>query len=305
MQFGVALPNFPFGAPPTRDHLLAIARAADETGYTSVWTSDHILVGSAFPRYGVMYESLVTLTWLAAQTSTIRIGTSILVLPMRDAILAAKQIATLDDLTGGRVIVGVGVGWNKAEYASLRRDFSHRGKIMDESIAVLRNLWTADRPAFSGSVYSYEDTLFFPKPAQAGGPPIWVGGGSDAALRRAATLGDAWHADDVAPDDFGRMSRRVAQLAAEGKRTVTANIRATVDMFAATGVPRRQARAAGYYQGDDAEVGMRGRFPGMVEFVRKYRDLGATDFICQFEHDTAEQHVEFVRTFAREVVAKM
>jgi probable F420-dependent oxidoreductase len=305
VQFGVALPNFQFGAPPTRQHLLAVARAAETEGYTSVFTSDHILVPAAFPRYGTIYESLTTLAWLAGQTHRIRLGTSILVLPMRNAILAAKQAATVDDLSGGRFILGVAAGWNEGEFRNVAADFAHRGRLLDESLQVVRNLWTAERPSFAGASYRYDDTLFSPKPAQPGGPPIWVGGNSEAAVRRAATYGDGWHGDEVMPDDFARTVETLRATSSQQGRRVTPSVRFTVDMLQATGAARTQERLAGHVMGDTAEIGMKGSFAGMVEFVRRYRDMGATDFVCQFEHNTEQQHVEFVRTFAREVIAKV
>jgi probable F420-dependent oxidoreductase len=305
VQFGVALPNFQFGAPPTRDHIIRVAQAAEEAGYTSVWTSDHILVGSAYPRYGTVYESLITLTWVAAHTRSVRVGTSILVLPMRNAALVAKQVATLDDLAGGRTVLGVGVGWNQGEYSHVSADWSHRGRLMDESLRVIRNLWTEQRPSFKGTFYRYEDTLFYPKPLQRPGPPIWVGGNSQAAMRRAAEAGDAWHGDEVMPDAFGRAVDTLGRLAARHHRAVAATVRFTVDLFSATGSERRGSRLGGHFMSDGLEIGMKGSFTDMVEFVRKYRDMGATDFICQFEHDTEDQHVDFVRTFAREVIASV
>jgi len=298
VQFGVTLPNFQYGAPATREHLLAVANTAEECGYTSIWTSDHILVGADFPRYGTMYESLTTLAWLAAKTERIRVGTSILVVPLRNAILTAKQAATLDDLTGGRLVLGVGLGWNQGEYAFVGADWRRRARIMDESLQVMRNLWTEERPTFAGTFYNYENTLFFPKPAQRGGPPIWVGGGSDAALRRAA-------GDEVMPGDFASATARLQTMASEHGRTVTPSIRFTVDMFHATGQTRAQQALAGYYMGDDKQVGMKGSFDGMRAFVGQYKAMRATDFICQFEHDTLPQHVDFIRAFAREIIARI
>lgn len=305
MQFGVALPNFAFGAPPTRQHLLAVARAAEENGYTSVWASDHILVGADFPRYGTLYEVMVTLAWLAAKTESIRVGTSILVLPIRNAILAAKQAATLDDLSGGRFILGVGVGWNQGEYSFLKAPWKERGRLVDESLAVIRNLWSSERPTFSGEFYEYRDALFYPKPSQAGGPPIWVGGGSDRALRRAARWGDGWHGDEVMPDAFASAVEKLRGYAGREGRAVSASIRFTVDMYAATGEKQGTKGLAGHYLGEGAEFGMRASFAGMVEFVRRYRDLGATDFICQFEHDSVERHLDFIRVFSQEVIARI
>lgn len=296
MNFGVTLPNFHYGARPSREHLLAVVHAAEEGGFDSVWATDHILVGSALPRYGTSYESLATLAWIAARTERIRIGTSILVLAMRNAILAAKQIATIDNLSGGRVVVGVGAGWNREEFQMLGANFRTRGQVLDESIAVMRALWSQDRPTFSGDVYQFADTLFDPKPAQAGGPPIWVGGNSDPALRRAALLGDAWHADEVAPDEFAaRVASLTDQASAAGRR-VTATIRYSVDM--------RAAMEAGDQSSGKGGNGMTGSFASMRAFTARYRDLGTTDFICQFEHSTPEQHVEYVRAFGREIIAR-
>jgi probable F420-dependent oxidoreductase len=303
VHFGVTLPNFQYGAPATRDHLLAVAQKAEACGYTSAWTSDHILVGSAFARYGTLYEALTTLAWVGGQTDRIRLGTSILILPMRNAILAAKQAATIDDLTGGRFILGVGLGWNEQEYGNVGADWKHRAKLMDESLEVVRNLWTAERPTFTGDFYRYDDTLFAPKPAQKPAPPIWVGGGSDAAIHRAARFGDNWHGDEVMPDAFASALQKLQANLVRYGRSVAASVRFTVDLFPATGQTRKDAALAGYYMGDQSAVGTRGSFANMVAFVRRYRDMGATDFICQFEHDTVAQHLDFIGVFATEVIA--
>jgi probable F420-dependent oxidoreductase len=305
VQFGLTLPNFQYGAPATREHLLDVAQVAEECGYTSMWTSDHILVGADFPRYGTIFECLTTLAWLAAKTEHIRVGTSILIAPLRNAILSAKQVATIDNLTGGRFVLGVGLGWNEGEFHFLGADWKRRAQIMDESLQVIRNLWTSERPTFAGDFYRYENTLFFPKPAQPGGPPIWVGGGSPAALKRAARFGDSWHGDEVMPDDFAAATRTLQTLAVAAGRAVTGSVRFTVDLFHATGQTRAQAALTGYYKGDDKQVGMKGSFDGMRTFVGQYKAMHATDFICQFEHDTQPQHIAFIRQFAQEVIKRV
>jgi len=305
MEFGVALPNFPFGALPTKEHLLEVARTAEAEGYTSVWASDHLLVGPDFPRYGTIFECLSTLAWVAAKTERVRVGSSVLVLPMRHAVVAAKQAATIDNLTGGRLILGVGAGWNEGEFERLGAPFKSRGRVFDESLEVMRRLWTVETPSFSGEFYSFGDSLFFPKPAARRGPPLWIGGGSDKALRRAARLGDGWHADEVLPDDFRTKLETLRRYAGDAGRSVASSIRYTVDLFTATGAKRAGERASGPATAIATEVGMKGDFGSMIDWVCRYRDLGATDFICQFEHDTAAQHVDFVRTFAREVVKKV
>ena len=306
MEFGVALPNFNFGANPSSEHIVGVAEVAEECGYISVMTSDHILVGTEYPRYGNLYESLITLTWIAARTTTIQVGTSILVLPMRNALLAAKQLATLDAFSGGRVIVGVGIGWNEQEYGFVGAPFRHRGRLLDESICVLRNLWNEERPVFRGDFYEYDESLCDPKPVRAGGLPIWVGGNSEAAIKRAAAIGDAWHGDEVMPDDFERGIDQMRTLAREnGREAPAATVRFTVDLFEAVGIRRASAGVAGHYMGEESEIGMSGSFEQIRDFLRRYRDLGTTDFICQFEHDTPEQHMQFVRIFADEVMHEL
>ena len=122
---------------------------------------------------------------------------------------------------------------------------------------------------------------------------------------RAARLGDGWHADEVEPVGFAESARRVASYAAEQDRNVGVSIRFTIDCFAATGTTKQREVSEGYYLGNQAEVGMRGSFEQMIDFVRRYRDVGATDFVCQFEHDTVEQHIDFIRMFRHEVIDRI
>lgn len=289
MHFGVTLPNFHYGARPSAAHMLAVVRAAEAAGFQSIWATDHLLVGSAFPRYGTLFESLTTLAWVAGQTDRLTLGTSVLVLPLRNAIAAAKQLATIDALANGRLIVAVGVGWLEAEYGFLGADFHRRGRLLDEGIDVLRNLWSEARPTHASEHYTYADTMFFPKPVQGGGPPIWIGGNSDAALRRAASRGDGWHADEVSPEDF---ARGVTRLGAAG-RQVAATIRYSVDM-------RPALRAAT----SDAEPNpMKRSFADMRAHLDRYRECGASHFICQFEHGTEAEHIESIRAFGENIVA--
>ncbi|NJN94626.1 MAG: LLM class flavin-dependent oxidoreductase [Anaerolineales bacterium] len=164
MKFGLCLPNFPFGVKPSRETIVGIAQAAERLNYDSAWVSDHVLVPKDKPRYGHIYEVLTTMAYLAGMTERLILGTSVLVLPQRDAILAAKQIATLDDLSGGRVIIAVGVGWIEGEYNNLGADFHRRGKHLNEAMQVMKSLWQDDDPQFSGEFYNFKDVLFSPKP---------------------------------------------------------------------------------------------------------------------------------------------
>jgi probable F420-dependent oxidoreductase len=310
MDFGVCLPNFPFGVQPSKANIVAVAQAAERLNYDSVWVSDHILVSKDKPRYGNIYEALTTLAYIAGVTQRIRLGTSILVLPQRDAILAAKQIATLDDLSDGRVILGVGVGWMDDEFENLGADFHRRGRHTDEGLRLMKTLWQADDPQFEGEFYQFSNVLFGPKPAQPGGPPILVGGNSEAAFRRIALLGDGWNADDVAFDQLKAVSDQLRARAQENGRSVEITFRRTVDL-------RPAAAEAGLITAPTAGSGIKtGRWPGsstgaltgslneVKDFIDQVAEVGVSHFIFQFEHSIQEEHLAQLELFASEVIAK-
>lgn len=310
MDFGVCLPNFSFGVQPSKERIVSVAQAAERLGYDSVWVSDHILVSKDKPRYGHIYEVLTTLAYIAGMTERIRLGTSILVLPQRDAILAAKQVATLDNLSEGRVILGVGVGWMNDEFENLGADFHRRGRHTDEALRVMKTLWQADDPSFEGEFYRFDDVLFGPKPAQPGGPPIWVGGNSDAAFQRIALLGDGWNADDAEFGQLKAVSERLQATAAENGRPVEISLRRTVDL-------RPAAAEAGLITGSSAEGGIKtGRWPGsstgaltgslaeVKRFIDQVAEVGVSHFIFQFEHSTQAEHLAQIELFAREIPSK-
>jgi probable F420-dependent oxidoreductase len=307
MKFGLCLPNFPFGVKPSRDNIVAIAQAAERLKYDSVWVSDHILVPKDKPRYGHIYEVITTMAYLAGMTKRIYLGTSVLVLPMRDAILAAKQIATLDDLSGGRLIIGVGVGWIEGEYNNLGADFHRRGRHLNEAIQVLKTLWQDDDPHFEGEFYNIKDVLFGPKPAQAGGPPIWVGGASEAAIRRMATLGDGWNADDAPLDQLQAVTAQLRQMTAENGRSVEVSLRRTVDLrpvAAEAGLLAEPSTGggidqAGRWPGGTASA-LTGSLAEIKSFINQVAELGVSHFIFQFEHNTQEEHLAQIELFAKE-----
>ena len=167
MQIGVCLPNF--SRLGTREATIEIARQAEALGYDSLWTTDHVMMtkGQEEP-YGHILEALTTLTFVAALTERIRLGVSVLVFPPRNAVLVAKETATLDVLSGGRLTLGLGAGWNEREFQYLGAGFADRGKRFDEYIKALKELWTAEQPSFQGQWVQFKDVLFSPKPVRAG-----------------------------------------------------------------------------------------------------------------------------------------
>ena len=210
MKFGWILPNN-WGVARPAD-VIDLGVRAEALGYNSVWVNHHVLnVGYVEERLGnrPYYDALTTLTWIAARTERLRLGTSVLVLPYLNPLVLAKAVATLDVLSGGRVTLGVGVGSLPAENRALGSDYATRGAYASESIRVMRELWTAPEPSFAGRFFQFDGVRFSPKPLQPGGAPILVGGGSGAALARCARLGDGWHPMDT---PLPRLRDRVHEL---------------------------------------------------------------------------------------------
>jgi probable F420-dependent oxidoreductase len=206
MKYGFTLPGRGHLATPER--LGIIARKGEEFGFDTLLTGDHILVpknissvypyteGGEFPGSGSgeSMEQITLLSYIAGQTSKIRLVTSVLIVPHRNPLIAAKSLATLDLLSEGRLVVGVGVGWMREEFQALGLPpFEERGAVTDEYIRAFKVLWTEDDPHFQGKYISFDDISFLPKPVQKPHPPIWVGGESRPALRRTAELADGWY----------------------------------------------------------------------------------------------------------------
>lgn len=187
-----------------------LAQTAERLGYRTLYLPDHLLPPAPYgDTYGGVYEPLVTLAHIAARTSAIRLGTSVLVLPLRSPFVVAKQVATLDRLSAGRAVLGVGVGWDRAEFADVGADFTTRGARTDEDITLLRHLFR-DGGAFHGRFHHVERGVFAPVPARP--VPIMVGGTSAAALRRAAAVADEWQGFSIDADGFARCAARLREL---------------------------------------------------------------------------------------------
>jgi probable F420-dependent oxidoreductase len=208
MDFGIWLPNCRHLATP--DVIRGTAVRAEQLGYDSVWVSDHVVVPRAnVVNFGrTIFDPLVTLAVVAGATTRVRLGTTVLIVPYRNAVVVAKMIASLDALSGGRVVFGVGAGWVAAESAMLGVPFAERGAMTDEHLRAMQVLWTSDEPSFAGTYTQFSGLVFEPKPLQKPHPPIWVGGHSRAALRRAAEFGAAWHPINRPPGELrsGRLA---------------------------------------------------------------------------------------------------
>lgn len=201
MKFGIAVPNF--GAFAARAEINDLAVLAEELLYDSLWVSDHVVIPASHKVFGdTFFDPLVTLACIAGLTKRIELGTSVIILPYRNPLVLAKMVSTLDALSRGRVILGIGSGWLEEEFRALGVPFGERGKITDEYIEVMKELWTSDNPEYSGEYSRFSDIKFLPKPERKPHPPVWVGGESERAIERAVRYGDGWHPVGLTPEAF-------------------------------------------------------------------------------------------------------
>jgi probable F420-dependent oxidoreductase len=246
MQFHLAIPNFGPGSSP--EAMTEIAEEAEELGFDGIGTTDHLMVPKGMPdRYERIFEALTVLAYLAARTRRVKLITSVIVLLMRNPFAVAKQAATIDQLSGGRLELGLGVGWNELEFANVHADFRNRGRRLDEAIRLFRHLFSGSREPFQGTYYSYEDGVSEPLPVRREKLPILIGGNSDAALKRAARLADGWESTGLDPETW---QERVRLLTAE-------------------------AEAAGRSVEAGARLDLTGTAQEMLDEVRRWQDAGA------------------------------
>jgi probable F420-dependent oxidoreductase len=307
--------SLPSRGPLARVELLTrLARLADSLGYSVVTISDHVVLptrssepypydkAGAFPGGAdqVYLEPIALAAWLLAVTRRLRVAISVLVVPYRNPVVTAKQLATIDAISGGRLIVGVGVGWWREEFEALAAPrFEERGPVTDEYIRLMKALWTEDAPRFEGKYYRIGDVTMLPHPAQKPHPPIWVGGHTEPALRRTALLGDAWHPiglrgpAGLAPDELGEKVARIRALAAQAGRdpaSIGVAFRGPLDLSPARG------RATG-----DGLPPLTGPLDKVAADIRAYQAAGVDTMIFDSPRPDPAAMVTAMRRVAREL----
>jgi probable F420-dependent oxidoreductase len=297
MRIGVTVPNI-HETLADRSTIEAVGRMADDLGLASVWCNDHLSLpaaqdgGGAEPAYAAgygeqrgqhIYEPLIVLAYLAAVTRRVVLGTSVYLLPLRNPVLAARQAVSLDRLSGGRLVLGVGVGWLEHEFAAVGVPYRERGRRTDEAIAVLK---AACGPDGAG---------FLPKPVQRPHPPLWIGGRSAAAVRRAARAGDAWHPSHLTAEE---LRREIPVLRAECERAG----RAPGDVAVAT---RRKLVRGPMPAGADPERVLRGEPGAIAATVAELEDVGVAHLIVEIPGESEGELLENLDWFGREVLPEV
>ncbi|HSF30577.1 MAG TPA: LLM class F420-dependent oxidoreductase [Candidatus Tectomicrobia bacterium] len=301
MQFGLSLPHFRQVASP--EAIRRVAQDAEHLGYDGIWVSDHIVIpASAVDRFGSMfYEPLTVLGFAAACTTRVRLGTTVIILPYRNPLVAAKVLSTLDILSGGRVTAGMAVGWTEDEFKALGVPFKERGALSDEYIAAFKALWTQDKPTFRGQYVRFENIAFEPKPVQKPHIPIWIGGNSKRAIRRAVALGDCWHPTRPLVEDVKAGVAYLHEVCAQRGR-------APGSLTVAVRQPLK------FYAGAEASVRRRpllGSAQKIIDDIGLYRDAGVQYLMLdtfysapELEHQTVEGMFEAIERFAADVMPK-
>jgi probable F420-dependent oxidoreductase len=298
MKFGVWLPNCRHLATP--EIIRRTAVRAEQLGYDSVWVSDHVVVPRAnIPNFGeTIFDPLITLGVVAGATARVQLGTTVLIVPYRNAVVTAKMVSSLDALSGGRVVLGIGAGWVAAESAMLGVPFAERGPMTDEYLRAMQELWTSPAPSFRGRYTQFDDMVFEPKPIQKPHPPIWVGGHSRAALRRAVEFGATWHPINRTPAELRAGRQELVRQSATRGRAVPPGITMRNDvrvLRAGEGAPT-SAHPGHVLAGEPASL---------VDQLTELTDCGVEHLVVEFlAADGAELDAQMM-TFAERVRAKL
>ncbi len=289
MKFGLILPNF--GAIAGGDAIHHCAALAEDLGFDSVWTTDHVLMPASMPEpYGNLVESLIALTVAATATKRVQLGTSIIVTPQREPVLLAKQLASIDAISGGRLILGAGVGWLEQEFAYLNANYKNRGARFDEGLALARALW-AGEGSFHGDFATIDDALFSPYPARGRDLPVWIGGNSEHAIHRAATIAHGWHPVGLTAAE---LAQGCASLRSQANgRSVAVSLRTNIELLAA-GETSRGYEAPGHAPSGSAD--------DIVRELRDYEGAGLEYAVLWLFHESADELESRAKLFATEVM---
>jgi probable F420-dependent oxidoreductase len=305
MKFGVFLPVS--GRAASRATLMEAAQQAEQLGYDSVWSADRIIIPwqikTAYPYSKEatfivppdrpFFEPLTCLAFLAGCTEKIQLGMSVMVMPYRHPLYWAKIATTIDHLSTGRLIMGVGVGWMNEEFSALGAPFKERGQMSDEQLRLLDKLWQDDHISFKTQHYNVDDIAFSPKPFQKPRIPIWVGGEGAAAQRRAGIYGDAWfpYFVRITPEELAKRYDNVRRCAHEAGREPAQLIFACCLPIELTGEDVRQERD--YLKGSVAQV---------AAALQKFRDIGVVHVGLQFMVPHWPERREQIERFAKEAL---
>jgi len=297
MEFGLCIPHY--GKPLNIPSILDTVRRVEELGFDSVWVTDHLIVPQTL---GIIYrdhmlEPLALLNYVAAITTRVKIGTSVVILPYRNPIVLAKMLATTDQLSTGRLIFGAAVGWMEPEFAALNVPFADRGAFSDECLRLIKLLWTEEKVSFEGRYFSFADMQASPRPLQLPHPPIWVGGNSPRARRRVAEFGDGWHATAMPLEELKAgitdVRNRWARRGRTGEPVFSMRIPCSIEGVSQEILnypPRRPGRES-----------LTGSVPTIVDRLEAYQELGVSHLALETSTQSHESTFASLEAFATRI----
>lgn len=296
MKLGICLPHY--GRPIETGRLLEVARRAEARGLDSLWVTDHVIVPHDVHIIykDAMLDPLAVLPWLAGVTERITLGTSVIILPYRSPLPVAKLLASVDVMSGGRLVFGAGVGWMEGEFEALGVPVRERGQRTDEALELIRAVWAREDPEIQTPRHRIHGVKASPMPLQKPMPPIWIGGGSEAAFRRVARLGDGWQATATDPAAFGQGAEAVRRFWREagrpGEPALSVRVALLVDGVHRPAVDMSLLRGRWAIRGPAREV---------AATLRQFRDLGCEHVALDVSLSTYPAILETIDLLAREV----
>jgi probable F420-dependent oxidoreductase len=310
MRFGVVVPNYRKLASP--ENLVLVAQRSEALGFDSLWVTDHVVIPEAHRELfgATIYDPLSVLAFVAAHTRRVDLGTAVLVLPYRHPVSVAKQLATIDNLSGGRVVFGIGAGWSREEFAALGANYAERGPVTDEYLRVILELWTNPEPVFEGSYVTLRDVSAEPRPLRQPHPPILVGGYGKKAIRRAVAMGEGWLPDGMTlpalQQAIGFM-RETAERAGRDPATLTVALRTGLHLAGASSTmsaddhPTPWEQSASFTGAAERQP-FHGTTEQVVDDIHEAEHIGVEHLIFECPVQFGDERFDTLEAFAADVM---
>jgi len=308
MRFGVTVPNYRRLATP--ENLRHVAERCEALGFDSLWVTDHVVVPEAYREMfgATVYDPLSVLAFLAAHTHRVELGTAVLVIPYRHPVPTAKQLATIDNLSGGRLIFGTGAGWAREEFEALGVPYEERGPMTDEYLRVILELWTSPTPTFEGRYVQLHDVHAGPRPLRQPHPPILVGGYSKKAIRRAVAIGQGWLPDGMTLTELQTAITFLRQTAeGDGRDPASLSVTLRTGLFL-SGVSHEVAPSVAPWEqsatfaNKDERLPFRGSVAQVIDDVAEAERIGVDHLIFESPVQRGDERFDTIEAFAQDVL---
>jgi probable F420-dependent oxidoreductase len=294
VKFGISLPHY--GKYGSKKAIRMVSEFIDNNeNYKSLWVADHIMVPntSLHQHHWNFYEGLSVMSYVSAITHQVQLGTSTIVVSRRNPMILAKEISTIDNLSNGRIILGLGAGWSVEEARLVNADFVNRWELLDEGVKVMKTLWRSHNADFDGKFFKFYNGVFQPLPVQKGGPPIWLSGNLDRIIKRVVEYADGWNPAGISPEE---LKKGVSKIKKHAKRKITISMRNKVTITSSPegwGSVRAERKGLQAIEGDENIV---------KEQLEQYEKAGLDYLICYFGSVPADTYLDRIKTCAEVVI---